>query len=458
MSRNLTISRRTVLRGVGTAVALPWLEAMAPRTARAAAPAATAPSTTAPLRAAFLFVPNGKIMDQFTPDHEGELHKLPATLAPLEKHKQQLLVLSGLTLNAGRSLGDGAGDHARNVASFLTGAHPHKTAGKDIYNGVSVDQIAAAKIGRHTRIPSLELGCEPTKQRGRCDSGYSCVYTSNISWRSPTQYVTKEINPQAVFDRLFGTGDRKEDAAARAKRLADNQSVLDFALEDAAALHKKLGRVDRRKLDEYLHAVRQVEQGIARAEKLGKTEAHVPDFPRPAGVPEEMDQHVRQMMDIMVLAMQTDSTRVLSFMYTNAGSNRSYPQIGVRGGHHEMSHHKLDQEKIKQIAKINRHHVGHLAYFIDRLSKVEEGGASLLDHSMIFYGSGISDGNRHKHHDLPILLAGGAGGALKSGRHLVYPTETPLTNLYRSMLDKMGAPVKQIGDSTGMLPNLWKRA
>ena len=229
MSSGLPISRRTVLRGVGTAVALPWLEAMSPSRVFAAAEPAKAP-----LRTAYLFVPNGQIMEKFTPDHEGALRKLPPTLAPLAKHQKQLLVLSGLALNNGRALGDGPGDHARNVASFLTGAHPRKTDGKDIYNGVSVDQVAAAQIGNQTRFPSLELGCEPTRQRGRCDSGYSCVYTSNISWRSPTQYMTKEINPQAVFDRLFSSGNEKEDAATRAKRLADNRSVLDFALEDAA--------------------------------------------------------------------------------------------------------------------------------------------------------------------------------------------------------------------------------
>ena len=452
MSRNFPISRRTVLRGVGATIALPWLEAMAPRTARAAAAA-----VKGPLRTAFMFVPNGQIMAQFTPDHEGALRKLPSTLAPLDRHKKQLLVLSGLALNGGRALGDGAGDHARNVASYLTGAHPRKTDGKDIRNGVSVDQVAAEKIGSKTRFPSLELGCEPSRQGGRCDSGYSCLYTSNISWRSETQPMAKEINPQAVFDRLFSTGDKNEDAATRAKRLADNKSVLDFALEDASDLRRKLGRVDKRKLDEYLDAVRQVERRISKSEKLGKTEDGVPDFPRPAGVPGEFDQHVRQMMDIMVLAMQTDSTRVLTFMYTNAGSNRSYPQIGVRSGHHETSHHRGDKAKQALLAKVNRHHVTHFAYFLDRLAKIDDGDASLLDNSMIMYGSGISDGNRHKHHDLPILLAGGGGGALNSGRHVVYPTETPLTNLYHSMLDHIGAPVDQIGDSTGKLPYLWKQ-
>jgi hypothetical protein len=452
MNNGFPISRRTVLRGVGTAIALPWLEAMAPLSARAAAAAAKPP-----LRSAFLFVPNGKIMEEFTPDHEGELRKLPAILAPLAERQKQLLVLSGLALNNGRALGDGGGDHARNVASYLTGAHPRKTDGKDIYNGVSVDQMAAAKIGHRTRFASLELGCEPTQQGGRCDSGYSCVYTSNISWRSPTQPMPKEVNPQAAFDRLFSTGDERADAATRAKRLADNKSVLDFALEDAAALHQQLGSVDRRKLDEYLDSVRQVEQRIAREEKLGETEDGVRDFPRPAGVAGEFDQHVRQMMDIMVLAMQTDSTRILTFMYTNAGSNRSYPQLGVRAGHHELSHHRRDKEKMRQIALINRHHVEHFAYFLNRLAKIEEGKGTLLDNSMILYGSGISDGDRHDHANLPIVLAGGACGALNSGRHVVYPKETPLTNLYCSMLEKMGAPVKRFSDSTGTLPYLWKQ-
>jgi hypothetical protein len=365
-----------------------------------------------------------------------------------------MLVLSGLTLNGGRALGDGPGDHARSVASFLTGAHPRKTNGKDIKNGISVDQVAAEKIGHLTRFASLELGCEPSAQSGDCDSGYSCSYTSNMSWRSDTQPMTKEINPRSVFDRLFGNNVDEQQQKSRALRDAERKSILDFVLEDANSLSGRLGSTDKQKLEEYLHAVREVERRVEESEKLATREVDVPDFPRPAGVPSDKDEHTRLMMDMMVLALASDSTRVLSFMYTNDSSNRSYKQIGVPEGHHDLSHHGGNDEKQAKIATINRHHVSHLKYFLDKLAAVSEGDRSLLDNSMILYGSGLADGDRHDHGNLPILVAGSGGGALATGRHVRYDRETPLTNLYLSMLDIVGAKTDKLADSTGLLPNL----
>ncbi|MCA9267597.1 MAG: DUF1552 domain-containing protein [Planctomycetales bacterium] len=448
MKGDTHISRRTVLRGFGAALSLPLLEAMTRRTARGAAVG------EAPRRMAFIYVPNGIHMPDWTPAAEGKLDALPSILAPLEKHKRELLVLSGLTLNGARALGDGGGDHARSVAAFLTGAHPLKTGGTDIRNGVSVDQLAAEAIGSRTRFASLELGCEPSAKSGNCDSGYSCIYSSNMSWRSPTQPMSKEINPRSVFDRLFGNESPAELAKSKALRQANHKSVLDFVQEDARRLERQLGAKDRQKLGEYFEAVRDIERRTAEADKLAAREPDVPDYPRPAGVPSDKAEHVRLMFDMMTLAMRTDSTRVLSMMITNAGSNRSYPDIGVSDGHHNLSHHGNDPEKQAKISKINRHHVSLLAHFLDGLAAVEDGEGSLLDHSMIVYGSGIGDGNRHNHHDLPILVAGQGRGALSGGRHVQYPQETPLTNLYLSLLDAMDAPVKSMGDSTGRLDQL----
>jgi hypothetical protein len=438
MGKNRQISRRTVLRGVGTAIALPWLESIMPRLSQAA-------DGGPPRRMAFFSVPNGMHMPDWTPKEEGPLDVLPPILAPLEPLKSSVTVLSGLTLDGGRPQRDGPGDHARSAASFLTGAHPYKTNGKDIRNGVSVDQAAAENIGRLTRFASLELGCEPSAQAGNCDSGYSCAYTSNISWRTPTSPLGKEVNPRAVFDRLFGPAEpTAEDRARRGQQERRRMSILDFAAEDAAELRRKLDRSDGRKLDEYLYAVREIERRVQAAEGVA---ASVPASARPAGTPKEFAEHARLMMDMIVLAFRTDSTR----MYLNEGSNRSYPEIGVRAGHHELSHHGRDPAKQAQISKINRHHLGLLAEFLQKLNAAKEGDGTLLHGAMILYGSGLSDGDRHNHDDLPILLAGRGGGTIAAGRHLRYPKETPLTNLYLAMLDRVGAAMPKFGDSTGKL-------
>jgi hypothetical protein len=442
MGKNRQVSRRTVLRGVGTAIALPWLESIMPRLSQGA-------DGGPPRRMAFFAVPNGMHMPDWTPKEEGPLDVLPPILAPLERLKSSCTVLTGLTLDGGRPHRDGPGDHARSAASFLTGAHPYKTNGKDIRNGVSVDQAAAETVGHLTRFASLELGCERSAQAGNCDSGYSCAYTSNISWRRPTSPMSKEVNPRAVFDRLFGPAElTAEDRARRRHKERQRKSILDFVAEDASALRRKLDQSDGRKLDEYLYAVREVERRLQKAEAEA---ASVPVGARPPGTPKEFAEHVRLMMDMIVLAFQTDATRIATFMYLNEGSNRSYPEIGVRAGHHELSHHGRDPEKQAQISKINRYHLGLLAEFLQKLNATKDGSGTLLQSAMVVYGSGLSDGDRHNHDDLPILLAGRGGGTIPAGRHLRYPRETPLTNLYLAMLDRMGVAMLKFSDSTGKL-------
>jgi Protein of unknown function (DUF1552) len=450
MSSIQPISRRALLRGLGAAVALPWLDAMA----RPAMALAGAAGKAAPVRMAFLYIPNGAHMEDWTPTGSETEFTLPKILEPLSPFKDQTLILSGLTQDGGRAHGDGPGDHARSLASFLTGSHPRKTAGADIKAGISVDQMAARKIGRNTRLPSLELGCERGAQAGNCDSGYSCAYSSNISWRTESVPMPKEVNPKLVFDRLFGQGP-EGGLADSAKSKKYRKSILDFVAEDARDLNARLGTGDRRKLDEYLSAIREIEARIDRAHSPDQEEtAPIVDYPRPEGTPKDYKEHIRLMFDLMALAFQTDTTRICTFMYANEGSNRSYPFLDVREGHHELSHHGGDKEKHRKIRDINRFHIEQFAYLLERLKNVKEGESNLLDNVMIVYGSGIGDGNRHNHDDLPILFAGRAGGAVKTGRHLTYPSNTPLNNLYLSMLDRVGAPVDSLGDSKGRLPKL----
>jgi hypothetical protein len=440
------LSRRTLLRGVGAAVALPVLDAMRPAFA-----APNRLSGYAPPRLAFLYVPNGVIMPDWTPAKQGADFELTRILAPLKDFREDILVLSGLTQNNGRALGDGPGDHARAASSFLTGVHPKKTSGADIQLGVSVDQVAAGKIGGDTRIASLELGTEPGQLAGNCDSGYSCAYSNSVSWRSSTTPNPPEINPREVFERLFGRADRSGDRQERERRQAYRKSILDFVAEDSKALAKTLGPSDKRKVDEYLTAVRDIERRIESAE--GSDEL-VPTIDRPAGIPTEFAEHARLMCDLMAVAFQADATRVATFMLGREGSNRTYREIDVPGAHHRMTHHRGDKEKIEDITKINVHHVEQLAYFLGRLAEIEEGDSNLLKQSIVVYGSGISDGNRHAHHDLPVLVAGHGGGTLKTGRHERYPDETPMNNLYLSLLGRAGVPTETLGDGTGELPGL----
>ena len=446
-----TLSRRTLLRGLGTAISLPLLEAM---TDSRSLTFAASPRDQAPLRLAFLYVPNGMHMPDWKPREEGLEYDLPRTLRELERHRSDINVLTGLALDGARSHGDGGGDHARSVAAFLTGAHPKKTDGSNIHNGVSVDQVAAPVMGQHTRFASLELGLENSAQAGRCDSGYSCAYSSNMSWRNSTSPVAKEIDPAKVFDRLFARGTSGETKRALAVREKYRKSVLDYALDEANRLRQQLGELDRRKLDEYLYAIRDIEKRMANSDKLELGEDDVPDYPRPAGVPRQMKDHADLMLDMMTLAMQTDSTRVLTFMFTNAGSNRGYPELNVRQGHHELSHHGKSKDKQAKIATINRFHASRFAYFLDKLKSVREGEGTLLDNCAIVYGSGISDGDRHNHDDLPILLAGRGAGRINSGRHVRYRKNTPLCNLYLWMLRQGGVQTKSFGDSNAALDKL----
>ena len=445
MSGARQLSRRTVLRGLGVTMSLPWLEAMGPLTSWAET---TAAGKAAPNRMAFLYVPNGKNMVDWTPRQEGVNFDLPELLKPLAPVRDKVLVLTGLTADKARAHGDGGGDHARAMAAFLTGVQPRKTDGTDIRAGISVDQVAASRIGDQTRLASLEIGCEHGAMAGNCDSGYSCLYSSTMSWHSATQPLPKEVDPKLAFQRLFAT----TPSAQLAQRNARRKSVLDFVREDTKDLAGRLGAKDVRKLDEYLNAVRDIELRIERADKLPPLAA--PSYPTPTGIPAAYDEHIRLMADLMVLAFQSDVTRVITCVLANESSNKPYPFIDVPEGHHDLSHHGNDEAKKAKIRKINLFHMNQLAYFLDKLNKTPEGDGTLLDHAMIAYGSGNSDGNAHNHDDLPVLLAGGGCGTLKSGRHIRYPKETPLNNLWLAMLHRMEIDVAQLGDSTNELGQL----
>lgn len=436
------LPRRTFLKGMGLSVGLPLLEAMGPRRA-----ARSADGDRPPVRMACIFFPNGAIMPSWKPAEEDAGFTLSKTLTPLAPVQSKILVLSGLAQDNGRAHGDGAGDHARCAASYLTGAHPVKTSGGDIRVGVSVDQVAAAEIGQATKLPSLELGIEGGRNAGNCDSGYSCAYSSNVSWRTATTPMAKEIHPRLAFERLFASNDGSEED--RARRDFYRKSILDFVSEDAGRLHGKLGVTDRRKLDEYLTSVRELERRIERAEH--EAEAKRPDFTVPDDIPRDLREHIRLMSDLIVLAFRTDTTRIATFMLANAGSNRSYSMAGVKEGHHQLSHHQNNADKVAKLQKIDQFLAGEFAYLVQKMDSVQEGGGTLLDNAMLMYGSGLSDANRHAHHDLPIVLAGRGGGTIETGRHVRMPTETPLNNLFLSMLDRVGAKVDKLGDSGGRL-------
>ncbi len=454
MLPNQTISRRTVLKGLGTAMALPLLDAMMPRLAVAGlAPA----KSELPLRFGVVYVPNGVNMAEWTPKAEGPLTALPSILEPLAPVKDQVLVLSGLTCDKARAHGDGGGDHARAMSAFLTGSQPRKTAGADIRAGMSFDQFLAQRVGEATRFPSLELGCEGSRSVGNCDSGYSCAYSSTVAWRTETTPVPKEINPSLVFDRLFGSAKADDSTAARTKRRDYRQSVLDLVREDARQLEGSLGAADGRKLDEYLTAVRELEVRISKARQTASQPRVKTDYPYPAaGVPKDYAEHVRLMGDLLALAFQTDLTRVATLVYANEGSTHPYPFIGVPEGHHDVSHHQRDPKKLEKIRLINRFHMSAFAEMLKKLKNTTEGDGTVLDRTVLVYGSGNSDGNKHNHDDLPILVAGGGGGAIRSGRHVVYPhdRDTPLCNLFLTLADHFGIDAPRFGDSTGKLSGL----
>jgi hypothetical protein len=430
-------SRRRFLKSIAATLALPHLPSLHAGVSRAASAAAGSP----PLRMAFVYAPNGVNLSHWLPSDRSNTSR---SLAPLANLRDHYSVVRGLDHHNARSNGDGPGDHARANATFLTGAQARKTSGADIRVGVSVDQMAARQIGHLTRLPSLELSTDPPRRSGGCDSGYSCAYQFNLSWRAESTPAPAERDPRRVFEKLFGGGDPERDA----ERLARRKSVLDFVMDDAKRMHGRMDGGDRAKMDEYLTAVRDVEQRIEAAEHF-RTE--VPEDLRPNGVPETYGQHIRAMYDLMALAFRTDSTRISTFLLAHDGSNRSFPEIGVPEAHHHLSHHQRKEKNLEKIAKIDHFSIEQFAYFLQTLRDTREAdGSSLLDNVLVVHGSGIADGDRHNHDDLPVLLAG-HGGGVRQGRLIEAPVGTPMTNLYLSLLDRMNVPLQRIGDSTGRL-------
>jgi hypothetical protein len=441
------LRRRTFLKGMGAVVALPVLDAMTP------AFAAGSPLEGAPLRLAFTYVPNGITMAEWTPAVAGRAFEFTRVLKPLEKCREVTLVLSGLAHRNGTALGDGPGDHARAAASYLTGVHPRKTAGADIENGISVDQIAAQHLAEHTRLASLELGCDDSRTVGNCDSGYSCAYTNSLAWRGPATPLPPETNPRLVFERLFGDIDTSVPPETRARRLHYRRSILDLVWERSTRLAADLGPSDRRKLDEYFSSIREIERRIESAEQdpTGLT----PPIDKPTGVPVQYADYVNLMFDLQVVAFQTDLTRVITMMMGREGSLRTYPEIGVPDPHHPTSHHGGDPEKLAKIAKINQFHVSLFAYFLERLDSVKDGDGTLLDHSVYLYGSGMGNPNIHDHVNLPIIVAGGGAGRIRGGRHIRYAEPAPMANLHLTLLDRVGVRLDSFADSTGKIDTLF---
>jgi hypothetical protein len=423
-----------MLRGLGAAVSLPLLDAMTPAFASTAAP-------SAPLRLIFIYVPNGILMSQWTPTAAGLDFEFPPILAPIAPHRDKLLVLSGLAQNNGNPLGDGAGDHARASATYLTGVHPKKTDGAGISAGISVDQIAASHVGNATRFPSLELACEDGRMAGACDTGYSCAYSNTLSWRTPSLPLPPEVNPRAVFERLFGALD--ENPAQALKRRHNETSILDYVFSDARRLDSNLASSDRAKIDEYLTSVREIERRI----QIAEAETQVsPSIQKPDGIPADFADYSQLMFDLLIAAFRSDDTRVATVMLGREGSTRAYREIGISDAHHPITHHRGNPDLMEKVARINIYHVQQLAQFLAKLKSTPDGNGTLLDHSLIVYGSGLSDGNRHGHDNLPVLLAGKSGG-----RHITYPSGTPMNNLHLALLDRMGARIDALGDSTGEL-------
>ena len=450
MKNGVNLSRRGFLRGIGASVGLPALESLAPVMAAEVVRSAGTTASGSPLRMAYLYVPNGVNVDHWRPKGEGAKYEMGKSFQSLEEHRKDFQIYTGFEQQHASAGRDGAGDHARSNATFLTGARAKKTAGSDIHVGVSVDQLAAQVMRDHTRFSSLELSCDGVRKSGSCDSGYSCAYQFNLSWRSANQPMTPESNPRLVFERLFGAGTGQERADSLRKRHATKKSILDFIADDAKAMHKRLGRNDQMKLDEYLTGVREIEQRIEKAESWGNPKD--PGRAAPKGIPGAYRDHIRLMMDMMVLAFQTDSTRISTFLLAHEGSNRSFREIGVGSGHHNLSHHKGKVENLDQIAKIDQFYLENLSYFLKKMKETRDvDGKSILHNSMVVYGSGISDGNRHNHNDLPIILAGQGGGAFQTGRHVNLKEEVPLNNLYMRMLEEFGAKQKSFGDATGVL-------
>lgn len=456
--RHHSLSRRRFLRGVGACLALPAFESLGGSSAVASAlrkgRSLAAAESGAPVRMAFVYFPNGAIPKAWWPECDSDGFALSPTLKPLESVRHRIQIVSGLDHVNATPGPDGPGDHARASGTFLTGVRVRKTAGSDIRAGISIDQVVANQVGHLTRFPSLELTCDAVRKSGNCDSGYSCAYQYNLAWRSPTAPVPPEPNPRLLFERLFGAGAPSERKANLKSRLGRNRSLLDFVLEDAHDLERQLGQRDRQKLEEYLVSVREVESRISRAEQLGE-KAPNPDTEAPAGIPAEFDAYIQIMFDMMALAFQTDSTRVATFLLANEGSNRAFPEIGIAEGHHYLTHHRNLREMVDKVAEIDLWYMKQFAKFLEKLEATKDtDGQSLLHNSMIVYGSGNADGNRHTHSNLPVIVAGGGGGTLAPGRYFS-AGGVPMTNMFLSMADRLGLQgVDRLGDSTGRFDNI----
>jgi hypothetical protein len=439
---------------LGATIALPAFASFSPTTLLAASSAheLATTATGAPLRAAFLYFPNGAIPGSWWPTSDEKDFQLSPTLKPLEPCFQNLQIFKGLADKSAEAGNDGGGDHARANGTFLTGVRVKKST-TEIHAAISIDQVMANQIGHLTRFPSLELTCETSRPTGNCDSGYSCAYQFNLAWSGPTTPLAAEANPRLVFERLFGAGKPEERLANMKRRRQEQRSILDFVLDDARQMQRKLDAYDKDKLDQYLTGVRQLESRIAAAEKLGDPKD--PRVPEPDGIPQTYGEHMQLMFEILTLAFQSDSTRVATLLLAHDGSNRSFAEIGVPEGHHDLSHHFGNEEKMKKVAEIDQWYVKQLAGFLQKLDQTKDvDGKSLLHNSMIVYGSGNADGNRHSHTDLPIVFAGKGGGTLKTGRYVKYD-DTPATNLYLSMANRMGLEnVSQFGDSTEPISNV----
>ncbi len=450
------LSRRQFLRGAGACIALPVLASHGVGRLLAADPTSgiklAATATGAPMRAAFIFFPNGAIPGAWWPKGEGKDFIFSRTLQPLEKSKQHIQIMGGLNQRTAEAGPDGAGDHARGNATFLTGVRLNKSA-TAIRAGVSIDQAIAKQVGHLTRFPSLELTCDPVHNTGNCDSGYSCAYQYNISWSSPTTPMTPEANPRLVFERLFGDGAPGQRWANMQRRREEERSVLDFVLEDAKAMHRRLNPEDKNKLDQYLTGVREIESRIEKTERFGQIKD--PAMNTPLGIPMEYAEYVQMMYDILLLSFQSDSTRVATLLLAHDGSNRSFDQIGISEGHHDLTHHQNRKDWIDKVADIDLWYVRQFAKFLEKLQETKDAdGSSILHNSMIVYGSGNADGNRHTHTNLPMVLAGGGGGAMKPGRYVKHGSK-PAANLYLSVAQILGLKdLTHFGDSTGRLDNI----
>ena len=439
------ISRRTILRGIGTAVALPLLDAMVP-----ALTAAQHTPAKAVRRFGVVYHPNGVIYDKWLPKGVGTEFELSPVLSPLQPFRDQLVVVTGLFSDQAEALGDGGGDHSRASGTYLTGVHV-KRSDTVVENGISMDQIAAKAFERETQLSSLQLTVDDASLVGACDVGYSCAYSSTLSWLTPTLPLMAENNPRVVFERLFGVND-STDARARGARLQQDRSILDSITDRVKTLQRKLGAADNRKVNDYLASLRDVERRIQKAEEQSSKD--IPGVERPVGIPDGFEPHVELLYDLQLLAFQSDLTRVTTFMYGREQNGRPYPQIGVPEPHHPMTHHQNLPEKMEKCAKIQTYHVNLFANYLEKLRSTPDGDGSLLDHVILLYGGGISHSDRHTHGPLPTLVIGGGAGTIKGGRHLVYPEHTPLTNLQMTLLGNLGVPVEKLGDSTGQLKEL----